>query len=70
MNVIVHAKQDKPSSSNKKFEDMYAAEMVTSSIADSLMKTPNSRYFFDQLGFSKESRKEAATKLVKIVGRQ
>ena len=49
---------------------MHAAEMLTSSIADSLMKTPNFRYFFDQLGFSKESRKETVTELVKIVRRQ
>ena len=61
VNVIVHVRQEEPSSSNKNFEDMHAAEMVTFSIIDSFMKTPNFRHFFDQLGFSKESRKDAAT---------
>ena len=70
VNVIIHVGQDVPSSFNKEFEDMHAVEMVTSSIANSLMKTPNFKYFFDQLGFLKESRKETAIELVKIVGRQ
>ena len=70
VNVIVHVGQDEPFSFNKEFEDMHAVEMVTSSITNSLMETPNFRHFFDQLGFSKEYRKKAATKLVKIDERQ
>ena len=64
MNAIIHAHHDDPSPSTTQSEDMQAATIITSSIASSLMKTPNFRHFFDQLGFTEESRKEAAIAFV------
>lgn len=53
---------------NINIEDVDAATMVTSLIVNSLMKTPNFMYFFDQLRFLEESRKEVPLSLVKIAG--
>ena len=39
---------------------------MTSSIASSLLKTPNVRHFFDQLGFCEEARKEVAEVMVQV----
>ncbi|EOY00436.1 H0502G05.11 protein [Theobroma cacao] len=68
VSAIIHAHHDDPSSSNTQFNDANEATRVTSSIANSLMKTPSFRHFFDQLGFSEEARKEAAISLVQIAG--
>ncbi|EOY03309.1 H0502G05.11 protein [Theobroma cacao] len=70
VSAIIHAHHDDPSSSNTQFNDANEATRVTSSIANSLMKTPSFRHFFDQLGFSEEARKEAAISLVQIAGEQ
>ena len=64
MNAIIHAHRDDLLPSTTQSENTQAATTVTSSIVSSLMKTPNFRQFFDQLGFTKESRKETTITLV------
>ncbi|OMO94091.1 reverse transcriptase [Corchorus capsularis] len=62
--AIIHSAHDEPHTEEE--NDTRVAAYVTATIATSLLKTPNVRNFFDQLGFSEDARKEAAEALVHI----
>ncbi|OMO98613.1 reverse transcriptase [Corchorus capsularis] len=62
--AVIHSVHDEPHTEEE--DDTRVAVYVTTTIATSLLKTPNVRNFFDQLGFSEDTRKEAAEALVHI----
>ncbi|OMO61386.1 Ubiquitin-conjugating enzyme, E2 [Corchorus capsularis] len=66
-NAVIHSLLDEPEDHHS--EDTSVATVMTSTIAASLLKTPNVRRFFDLLGFCEETRKEAAEELVQIANK-
>ncbi|OMO50155.1 hypothetical protein CCACVL1_30593 [Corchorus capsularis] len=62
--AVIHSVDDEPHTEEE--DDTRVAAYVTATIATSVLKTPNVRSFFDQLGFSEDARKEAAEALVHI----
>ncbi|OMO94501.1 Ribosomal protein L46 [Corchorus capsularis] len=66
-NAVIHSLLDEPEDHHS--EDTSVAIVMTSTIAASILKTPNLRRFFDLLGFYEEARKEAAEELVQIANK-
>ncbi|OMP00330.1 reverse transcriptase [Corchorus capsularis] len=66
--AVIHSLRDEQYE-NEDAYDTHVAAVMTSTIASSLLKTPNVRHFFDMLGFCDDARKEAAEALVQVANK-
>ena len=67
INAVIHSMSEEPQFPQD--EDARVAALMTSSLANSLLKASNVRHFFDMLGFSEEARKEVAETMVEVAAK-